>query len=85
MTGILPIKKDGSQSVISDFREYTILNPGRFVEFTGFTESEVRQLCTKYGMPFEEIRQWYDGYDFPGYESIYNPYSVMCAIEAHEC
>ena len=85
MTGILPIKKDGSQSAISDFREYTILNPGRFVEFTGFTESEVRQLCTKYGMPFEEIRQWYDGYDFPGYESIYNPYSVMCAIEAHEC
>ena len=25
MTGILPIKKDGSQSAISDFREYTVL------------------------------------------------------------
>lgn len=85
MTGILPIKKDGSQSAISDFKEYTILNPGRFVEFTGFTEGDVRLLCEKYGMDFGEIRQWYDGYDFPGYGAIYNPYSVMCAIEAGEC
>ena len=27
MTGILPIKKDGSQSAISDFTEYPILDP----------------------------------------------------------
>ena len=52
MTGILPIKKDGSQSAISDFKEVTILNPGRFVEFTGFTEREVHLLCDKYGMDF---------------------------------
>lgn len=58
MTGILPLKKDGSQSAISDFKEYTILNPGRFVEFTSFVESEVRLLCGKYGMDFEEVRQW---------------------------
>ena len=28
MTGILPIKKNGSQSAISDFREYSVLDPG---------------------------------------------------------
>ena len=85
MTGILPIKKDGSQSAISDFREVTILNPGRFAECTGFTESEVRCLCGQYGMDFEEVRQWYDGYDFPGYGAIYNPYSVMCAMQEGKC
>jgi len=85
MTGILPIKKDGSQSAISDFKEYTILAPGRFVEFTGFTESDVRLLCGKYGMDFGEVRQWYDGYDFPGYGAIYNPYSVMCAMQERKC
>lgn len=37
MTGILPIKKDGSQPAISDFKEVTILAPGRFVEFTGLS------------------------------------------------
>ena len=85
MTGILPIKKDGSQSAISDFKEYSILNPGRFVEYTGFTESDVRSLCGKHGMDFEEVRQWYDGYDFPGYGAIYNPYSVMCAMQEQKC
>lgn len=73
------------QSAISDFREYTILNPGRFVEFTGFTENEVRSLCGKYGMDFNEIRQWYDGYDFPGCGSIYNLYSVMYAMQEQKC
>jgi len=85
MTGILPIKKDGSQSAISDFKEYTILSPGKFVEFTGFTEGDVQFLCGKYGMDFKEVRQWYDGYDFPGYGAIYNPYSVMCAMEDQKC
>ncbi|MCM1222180.1 MAG: ATP-binding protein [Lachnospiraceae bacterium] len=85
MTGILPIKKDGFQSAVSDFKEYTILDPGRFVEFTGFTENDVRLLCEKYGMDFGEVRQWYDGYDFSGYGAVYNPYSVMCAMQERKC
>ena len=36
-------------------------------------------------MDFEEVRQWYDGYDFPGHGSIYNPYSVMCAMRNQKC
>ena len=80
MTGILPIKKDGSQSAISDFIEFPILYPDRFAEYTGFTENEVKALCGKYGMSFEEVKTWYDGYDFPGAGSIYNPYSVMSAV-----
>ncbi len=80
MTGILPIKKDGSQSAISDFIEYPILDPDGFAEYTGFTEGEVRRLCEKYGMNFEDARKWYDGYDFPDIGAIYNPYSVMMAM-----
>lgn len=81
MTGILPIKKDGSQSAISNFQEITILDPGEFAEYTGFTEGEVQRLCEKYGMNFEEARKWYDGYDFPGSGAIYNPYSVVMAVK----
>lgn len=80
MTGILPIKKDGSQSAISDFIEYPILDPDGFAKFTGFTEGEVRRLCEEYGMNFEDARKWYDGYDFPDVGVIYNPYSVMLAM-----
>ncbi len=80
MTGILPIKKDGSQSAISDFVEYPILDPDGFARFTGFTEGEVKRLCESHGMDFEEARKWYDGYDFTNIGAIYNPYSVMLAM-----
>ncbi len=80
MTGILPIKKDGSQSAISDFREYSVLDPDGFAKFTGFTESEVKRLCESYGMDFGDAKNWYDGYDFPDIGAIYNPYSVMLAM-----
>ena len=42
MTGILPIKKDESQSAISEFDEFSMLEPSEFARFTGFTEDEVR-------------------------------------------
>lgn len=84
MTGILPIKKDKSQSAISDFREFTIINPSIFAEYTGFTEDEVRKICADYNMDFEEAKRWYDGYSFAGAESIYNPYSVMMAMSMGE-
>lgn len=81
MTGILPIKKDGSQSAISDFREYSVLNPGSFAEYVGFTEAEVKTICQQYDMDFDEAKKWYDGYSFDTVQSIYNPYSVMLAME----
>lgn len=80
MTGILPIKKNGSQSAISDFREYTFLDPGDFAEYTGFTENEVKRLCKGNGLSFESAQMWYDGYSFREVSSVYNPYSVMCAV-----
>ena len=84
MTGILPIKKDGTESAISDFKEFSILHPGPFIRYTGFTETEVRSLCEKYNMDFEQAKQWYDGYDLKRCEPIYNPYSVMMAMQMGE-
>ena len=52
MTGILPIKKDSSQSALSDFWEYTIFNPLEYSEYVGFTEDEVLGLCKAYGRDF---------------------------------
>ena len=85
ITGILPIRKDGSQSAISDFQEYSVLFPGKFAVYTGFTEEETRQLCQKHSIRFDEVKSWYDGYDFPGTGAIYNPYSVMCAAQNGKC
>lgn len=81
MTGILPIKKDGSQSAISDFEEYTMLFPMEFADYIGFTEQEVRSLCEKHRSDFCTMKQWYDGYSFKNIGSIYNPNSVMKAVK----
>jgi len=81
MTGILPIKKDGSESAISDFDEYSVLEAEEFAPYTGFTENEVKNLCQKYQMDFNKAKEWYDGYIFGNYRSVYNPYSVMQAMK----
>ncbi len=80
MTGILPIKKDGSESAVSDFKEFTILDPGPFTKYTGFSEEDVKSLCEEYNMDFDLMKKWYDGYEFESIGSIYNPYSVMETI-----
>ena len=79
MTGILPIKKDGSQSAISDFEEYSVLEPGDFAGYVGFTENEVKNICEEKQNDFEKMKLWYDGYTVGEKHSIYNPYSVMHA------
>ncbi len=62
MTGILPIKKYGKHSALNMFDEYSMAMPMELASYTGFTESEVRDLCNKYEMNYEDISSWYDGY-----------------------
>ena len=84
MTGILPIKKYGTQSAMTDFREYTMISPKRLAEYVGFTEEEVIGLCEIYNMDFKETKEWYDGYSFPKAKSIYNPNAIVQAMENGE-
>jgi hypothetical protein len=80
MTGILPIKKYGTQSALTDFIEYTMLSPKGLAQYVGFTEQEVSTLCKEYSMDFEQVKRWYDGYAFRKIQSVYNPNSVMKAM-----
>ena len=63
MTGILPIKKYGEHSALNMFDEYSIITPMQLASYTGFTEDEVRQLCEEYSMRYEDVSNWYDGYE----------------------
>lgn len=81
ITGILPIKKYGTQSAMTDFREYTMTQPEPLERFTGFTEQEVRALCAGSGLAFEELQRWYDGYVLGDDTHIYSPKSVMEAVQ----
>ena len=85
MTGILPIKKYKTQSALNNFEEYSVVEPGELASFFGFTKDEVYALATKYGMDFEELEKWYDGYKMGDEPSIFNPNSVMSALRRHRC
>lgn len=81
MTGILPIKKYGTQSAVSDFQEYTMTQPEPLEKYVGFTEKEVRELCDGAGLAFEDVQRWYDGYVLGTNTHIYNPKSVIEAVQ----
>ncbi len=80
ITGILPIKKYGTQSALNNFREFTMTEPLRLAKYVGFTENEVQGLCTRFDMDFEETKRWYDGYQFHKVGHVYNPKSVVEAM-----
>ena len=80
MTGILPIARYNTQSALNNFIEYTILNSGDFSQYYGFTENEVKTLCKKYHLDFENTKFWYDGYKVGAYE-LYNPCSIKKLIK----
>ena len=83
MTGILPIKQYNVQSAMNNFEEYTMLKPFPLTEFVGFTEQEVKDICNKYNLDFDETKRWYDGYEYDDIGAIYNPNSVVKAANRH--
>ena len=76
LTGILPIKKEKTQSALNNFREYSMLNAGCLASYIGFTEDEVKALCETYKKDFTEVKRWYDGYQLGKYH-VYNPNAVV--------
>ena len=85
MTGILPIKKYKTESGLNNFTEYSMVEPRRMARYFGFTKDEVRRLAEKYDMDFDELEKWYDGYQIGGELSMFNPNSVIQALDAGWC
>lgn len=80
LTGILPIKKYGTQSALNNFQEFTMVNPGIMARYIGFQEKEVKRLCDIYEMNFDEAKRWFDGYRMRGSGHVYSPKSVVEAM-----
>ena len=85
MTGILPIKKYQTQSALNNFREYSMIMPRQLSSYYGFTKNEVQALAEMHGMDYDELEKWYDGYQIGDEQSMFNPNSVMEALDAGLC
>ena len=84
MTGILPIKKYGTHSALNMFEEISMVDPGLYANFMGFTEEEVCTLCKEHDVSFDEMRSWYDGYHLTDRISTFSPRSVVMALTRKE-
>jgi len=85
LTGILPIKKYKTESALNNFIEYSMVEPRRMAQYFGFTKDEVRMLADKHGMDFSDLEKWYDGYQIGDEHSMFNPNSVMQAVDSGRC
>ena len=85
MTGILPIKKYKTESALNNFIEYSMVEPRKMASYFGFTKEEVKVLAERHQMDFDELEKWYDGYQIGNEQSLFNPNSVMQAVDAGRC
>ena len=79
LTGILPIKKEKTQSALNNFDEFSMLSAGDLAPYVGFTEKEVKELAEEYHQDFDEVKRWYDGYLLNEYQ-VYNPQAVVSVM-----
>ena len=77
ITGCLRIAKESIFTGMNNFVSDTISDT-RLNEYFGFTQKEVTKLLedTELSTHSEEIKKWYDGYNFGGFY-VYCPWDVM--------
>ena len=77
MTGVLRVAKESIFSALNNLYVSSVVN-GKYADIFGFTQEETARLARAVGREdkLEELKRWYDGYNFSGFE-LYNPWSVV--------
>lgn len=91
MTGILPISKYSSGSELNMFFEFSMATMEKYSEYFGFTDGEVDALYQRYiklednpKVSRGDLRLWYNGYQTMSGIRLYNPRSVVGALEYNQ-
>jgi len=77
MTGILRIARESIFSGLNNIEVCSLTDP-EFNRYFGFTVTETEQALEDYGLThtLENVRTWYNGYNF-GEVTTYNPWSIL--------
>jgi hypothetical protein len=84
MTGITRISKE---SLFSDFNNPEVITTTseKYATAFGFTEKEVFDAMDEFGIDDKDkMKQWYDGFTFGNVTDIYNPWSVINALQKRQ-
>ena len=84
LTGVMRIAKESIFSALNNLKVSSVAQ-GSYADIMGFTTDEVEKMAADLGHAdkTEELKEWYDGYNFSGKE-IYNPWSVISYFD-EEC
>ena len=77
MTGCMRISKESIFTGLNNLKVLSITDE-RYDEYFGFTDTEVREMLKYYEIEdhYEEVKNWYDGYQFGDVE-VYCPWDVL--------
>ena len=77
MTGCMRISKESIFTGLNNLKVLSITDE-RYDEYFGFTDTEVREMLKYYEIEdhYEEVKNWYDGYQFGSVE-VYCPWDVL--------
>ena len=77
LTGVTRISKESIFSALNNLKVSSVIR-GSYANVMGFTSEETGRMAEDLGYTdkLEEIREWYDGYNFSG-QDVYNPWSVV--------
>jgi len=77
MTGVTKFSKVSLFSGVNQLRDITLSKS--YSSICGYTDNDLQQHFNEYlaGSDPEEVRLWYNGYNWMGPESVYNPYDIL--------
>ncbi|MFM7559736.1 AAA family ATPase, partial [Cylindrospermopsis raciborskii] len=80
MTGVTKFSKVSLFSGINQLTDITIDN--QYSSICGYTETDLREFFGDHleGVDFDQVRNWYNGYNWTGSETVYNPYDILLFI-----
>ncbi len=84
LTGVSKFSQAGLFSGLNNLRDVT-LDP-RFGSICGYTDSELDAVFAPEleGLDRDEIRRWYNGYNWRGADKLYNPFDILLLFETGE-
>jgi len=83
LTGVSKFSKVSLFSGLNNLSDLTL--DKQYATICGYTETDIKTIFADYldGVDFDELRKWYNGYNFLG-EHVYNPYDVLLYLKNRE-
>ncbi|OBU75229.1 ATP-binding protein [Cylindrospermopsis raciborskii] len=80
MTGVTKFSKVSLFSGINQLTDVTISEA--YSSICGYTETDLRESFGDHleGVDWDALRHWYNGYNWTGSETVYNPYDILLFI-----